>query len=38
MLNNGGKKALVIARDNLSSWLKAKALANIIAKEVAKFL
>jgi hypothetical protein len=37
-LNNGGKKALVVARDDLSSWLKAKALANAIAKEIAKFL
>jgi hypothetical protein len=38
MLNNKGKKALVVIRDDLSSWLKAKVLVNIIAKKVAKFL
>jgi hypothetical protein len=38
MPNNRGKKALVIIKNDLSSWPKAKALINIIAKEVAKFL
>jgi hypothetical protein len=38
MPNNRGKKALVITKDNLSSWPKAKALANTITKEITKFL
>jgi hypothetical protein len=38
MPTDGGKKALVIARDDLSGWPEAKALANATAEEVATFL
>jgi hypothetical protein len=38
MPTNRGKKALVIAREDLSGWPEAKALANATAKEVATFL
>jgi hypothetical protein len=37
MLTNRGKKALVIAREDLLGWLKAKALINIIAEEITTF-
>jgi hypothetical protein len=38
MLTNRGKKALVIAREDLLGWLEAKALTNAMAKEIATFL
>jgi hypothetical protein len=38
MPTNKGKKALVIAREDLLDWPEAKALINIIAKEITTFL
>jgi hypothetical protein len=38
MPTNGGKKALVITREDLLGWPEAKALANAIAKDIATFL
>jgi len=38
MPNNGGKKALMVARKDLSGWPEAKAIANATAETIAKFL
>ena len=38
MPTDGGKKALVVAREDLSGWPEAKALANATAEEIATFL
>jgi hypothetical protein len=35
---NKGKKALVVAKEDLLEWPKAKAFTNIITKEVTTFL
>jgi hypothetical protein len=35
---DGGKKALVVARKDLSGWPEAKALANVTTEEIATFL
>jgi hypothetical protein len=35
---NKGKKALVITREDLLNWLEAKALINIIIKQIITFL
>jgi hypothetical protein len=37
MLINRGKKALVIAREDLLGWPEAKALTNAMAKEITTF-
>ncbi len=33
-----GYNSLIIARDNFSSWAKAKQIKNLISKKVAKFI
>jgi hypothetical protein len=38
MPTNRGKKALVVAREDLLDWLEAKALINIMAEEITTFL
>jgi hypothetical protein len=38
MPTNRGKKALVVAREDLLGWLEAKALINTIIKEIITFL
>ena len=38
ILTNRGKKALVIAREDLLDWPEAKALTNTMAKEITTFL
>jgi hypothetical protein len=38
MPTDGGKKALVVAREDLLGWPEAKALANATTEEIATFL
>jgi hypothetical protein len=38
MLNDGGKKALVMARDDLSSWVEVRPLVHVMVEEVVDFL
>lgn len=38
LLNEGGRKALVVARDNLSRWPEARVLVKINSEAIASFI